>query len=104
MGAKTKLGFINGTCLSPLLESPQYPNWKIAYYMVLSWLLNSILKDISLSFMFENFARDLWLEIEARFGESNGPLIYQLQRETNTMTQGNQSVTSFVYKFKTAMG
>ncbi|KAL0354129.1 UNVERIFIED_CONTAM: hypothetical protein Sangu_0994200 [Sesamum angustifolium] len=32
-------------------------------------------------------ARNLWLQLEARYGESNGPLLYQLQREINSMTQ-----------------
>ena len=61
--------------------------------MVLSWLLNSISKDVLELFIFANSSHDLWLEIEARFGESNAPLIYHIQRENNTTTQGNMLVT-----------
>ena len=45
--------------------------------MVLSWLLNSICKEISESLMYARSTRDLWLNIEAKYGESKGPLIYQ---------------------------
>ena len=44
--------------------------------MVLSWLLNSICKEIAESIVYARSARDLWLQIEAGYGESNGPLIF----------------------------
>lgn len=49
--------------------------------MVLSWLLNSSCKEIAESLVHTRSARDLWIEIEARYGESNGPLIYHIQKE-----------------------
>ncbi|KAL4580943.1 hypothetical protein LXL04_017149 [Taraxacum kok-saghyz] len=33
------------------------------------------------AFVFSTTARELWLDLEEHFGESNGPLIYQLQRQ-----------------------
>ena len=78
LGAKTKLSFINGTPTPLEVDSPHFSNWKKVDYMVLSWLLNSISKDISESFIYASSSRDLWLEIESQFGESNGPLMYQI--------------------------
>ena len=74
--------------------------WKKADCLVLSWLLNSISKDILESFIFANSSRDLWLEIEARFGDCNGPMIYQTHREINNTLQGIMSVTQYYSKFK----
>ena len=68
--------------------------------MVLSWLLNSISKDISESFIYVDSSRDLWLEVETRFGESNSPAIYQIHREINTSLQGNLSTTQYYSKLK----
>lgn len=68
--------------------------------MVMSWLLNSISEDISESFLFAISARDLCLEIEARFGQCNGSLTYQLQKEINTSKQGKQSVIQYLCKVK----
>ena len=68
--------------------------------MIFSWLLNSICKDISESFIYANSAQDLWLEVEAHFGESNGPMIYQLQREINATIQGNAPITQYFSNLK----
>ena len=61
LGAKTKLSFINGTPTLSEVDSPHFSNWKKADYMVLSWLLNSISKDISESFIYASSSQDLWL-------------------------------------------
>ena len=58
-GAKTKLSFINRTPTLSEVDSPHFSNWKKADYMVLSWLLNSISKDISESFIYGSSSRDI---------------------------------------------
>ncbi|KAL0401770.1 UNVERIFIED_CONTAM: hypothetical protein Slati_4206900, partial [Sesamum latifolium] len=65
-----------------------------------SWILNSISKDIVESFPYIDTTRDLWLELEARFGVSNGPLVYQLQREIAAVAQGTHSVSSYFNRLK----
>ena len=47
-------------------------------YMVTSWLLNSISKDLVDAFICINNVRQLWHEIDDRFGKSNEALVYQL--------------------------
>ncbi|KAL4564513.1 hypothetical protein LXL04_028577 [Taraxacum kok-saghyz] len=54
--------------------------------MVRSWLLNAISKEIAGAFIFSTTVRKLWLDLEEHFGESNGPLIYQLQRQISSIT------------------
>ncbi|KAG8649082.1 hypothetical protein MANES_08G066250v8 [Manihot esculenta] len=56
LGAKQKLDFVNGT---------RYD------YMVTSWILNSISKDLIDDFIYTMSSRDLWCEITERFGKSN---------------------------------
>ena len=59
LGAKNKLNFVDGTP-SPEMD---YTTWKKADCMVMSWLLNSISKDIAESFVYSNSSKDLWEEI-----------------------------------------
>ncbi|KAL0434782.1 UNVERIFIED_CONTAM: Retrovirus-related Pol polyprotein from transposon TNT 1-94 [Sesamum radiatum] len=40
-------------------------------------------------------SRTLWLDLEARYGECDGPLLYRVQREIGSMTQGNRTVTAY---------
>lgn len=52
LGVKSKLGFIDGTCLKPIEDSEDFKRWRIVDYMVTSWILNSISKDIVEAFLF----------------------------------------------------
>ncbi|KAL0412865.1 UNVERIFIED_CONTAM: hypothetical protein Sradi_1488200 [Sesamum radiatum] len=96
-----KLGFVDGSTPKPAEGSEEYDQWVRTDSLVLSWILNSISKDIVESFLYVDTARDLWLEIEERYGVSNGPLVYQLQREIASATQGTLSVSAYFAKLKT---
>ncbi|KAL2252068.1 UNVERIFIED_CONTAM: hypothetical protein Sindi_0001500 [Sesamum indicum] len=61
-------------------------------------LQSSIAQELAESFMYVASLRELWLELEARFGENNNPMIYQLQMEIGQVTQGNLSITEYYTK------
>lgn len=42
----------------------------------------------------------MWLELEEHFGESNGPLIYQLQRQIASISQGDSSLSKYYTNLK----
>lgn len=65
LGAKTKLGFINGKCVKPVEHTEEYEQWVKVDCMVTSWLLNSISKQIVQAFLYITSARELWLELKA---------------------------------------
>ena len=100
--AKQKLGFVNGKCIQPEMNSKEYESWLRADSMVISWILNSISKDIVDAFLYTNTAKELWDELGERFGECNGPLIYQIQREIASISQGTMSVAQYYTKIKKA--
>ncbi|KAF7824378.1 uncharacterized protein G2W53_022522 [Senna tora] len=95
--AKDKLGFIDGTIKQPEDES-EYKKWKSVDSMVKSWLRNSIEKTLAESFMFCRTSKELWTELEERYGVKCGPKLYQLQQELASLRQGNDSVTSYYNK------
>nr|GFB50131.1 hypothetical protein CTI12_AA340690 [Tanacetum cinerariifolium] len=45
-------------------------------------------------------ARDLWKELEERYGQSNGPLIYHVKRELSKVSQGNSNMAAHFNKLK----
>lgn len=67
--------------------------------MVRSWILNSIAKDLVEAFLYVNTSKELWDELRERFGECNGPLLYQIQREIS-VTQGNTTIAQYYTKLK----
>ena len=76
---KSKIGFIDGSILRPdgtdlaLLNS-----WTRNNNIVMSWILNSVSKDISASILFSDSAIEIWIDLRDRFQQSNGPRIFQL--------------------------
>ena len=53
--------------------------------MVLSWLLNSMMPELAEAFLYVDSTQELWSELTERFGDSNGPLLYQLQKEISEL-------------------
>lgn len=63
LGAKMKLGFVNGKIPIPDEESLEFETWTRVNYMVTSWILNSISKEIVDGFLYTTTAKELWDEI-----------------------------------------
>ncbi|KAK6150364.1 hypothetical protein DH2020_015296 [Rehmannia glutinosa] len=100
LGAKTKLGFIDGKIDVPEEDSPKYDQWRKVDSIVISWILNSISKDLVDAFIYSNSAKELWDDIAKRFGDCNGPMIYQLERDIANMNQRNIFVVEYFTKLK----
>ncbi|XP_021598932.1 uncharacterized protein LOC110604958 [Manihot esculenta] len=100
LGVKMKLGFVEGTTSIPSKDTEGYEQWKRCDFMVTSWILNSISKELVDGFIYTASARDLWQEICERFGECNGPMIYELHRKISLISQENQSVSVYFTKLK----
>ena len=50
--------------------------------------------------MYIETAKALWDEIAERFGQTNGPLIYQLKKEISNLAQDNNSIATYFNKMK----
>ncbi|XP_056698433.1 uncharacterized protein [Spinacia oleracea] len=98
--AKNKEGFINGELNKPAVNHKDYTKWKRADFMVVSWILSSMNHDLADDFGYIDNAADLWHELTERFGQSNGPLIYQLKKEIENLTQENMTIVSYYSKLK----
>ena len=100
LGARLKLGFIDGSCTKPDANSDNLQKWLRCDYMVRCWLLNSVVPTIAESLMCVPSAKELWTELDERFGEAQGPLIYQLNRDLVLLSQGNDPVSMYYSRMK----
>ncbi|KAK9167857.1 hypothetical protein Scep_003048 [Stephania cephalantha] len=100
LGAKTKLGFADGSCLKQADEDPLLKRWIKVDYMVTSWILNSISKEIVEVFLYISSSYTLWQELQERYGECNGPLLYQFKREICSINQGGLTISIYYTKLK----
>lgn len=64
LSEKNKTGFIDGTIVKPDPSNSKYDAWIRCNDMVLSWLLNSLSKDLagSVTVIYIDTARDMWLD------------------------------------------
>ncbi|XP_074282667.1 uncharacterized protein LOC141607206 [Silene latifolia] len=101
LSAKKKVGFIDGTIPRPSSTAATALLWQRCNDTVLSWILNSVSPEISKSILFSSTARVAWVELEERFGQSNGAQLYGVQKKLNDFSQGNDNIGSYFTKLKT---
>jgi hypothetical protein len=99
--AKNKIGFINGTITAPNDETlPSFNLWTRCNTMVISWILNSISKDIALSVIYANTAQEMWEDLKERFAQGNGPRVFEIQKAISSLTQDQCNVSVYFTKLK----
>ncbi|XP_077238366.1 uncharacterized protein LOC143879726 [Tasmannia lanceolata] len=97
--AKNKLGFVDGTLPKPT-PSSEVLAWVKCNSMVVSWIFNSLAKDLHNSVAYVDSARDMWLDLEDRFSQGNAPRVHQLKRDIAPLQQGQLSVSAYFTKLK----
>lgn len=99
--AKNKIGFIDGTCAKPEDDSSEaYAQWTFVDSMVILWLLNAMAKDLSEAYMYAASARDLWLELEEKFGDGDKSRVFYLRKQLAALEQGMDSIAAYSNKMK----
>ena len=81
-------------------SDPLLPIWKCYNGMVLSWILNSMSKDLLSSVIYLNTAREVWINLKNRFSQGNGPRVFELRRMVSNLSQENLILSSYYTKFK----
>ncbi|KAL4575563.1 hypothetical protein LXL04_022410 [Taraxacum kok-saghyz] len=100
LSAKNKMSFIDGSIEVPDVTSTTFHNWNRVNSMVISWLLNSLSKDIAESVLFLQTAKEIWSEINQRYDQANGSLIYQIQQQLFSTSQGFDDFSTYFTKMK----
>lgn len=72
--------------------------------MVLSWMLNSVSKEIVEYVLYLKNVKVLLSDLEDRFGQANGAKLFQLQKDLNVVVQENFSISAYFTKMKKSMG
>ncbi|KAH0652481.1 hypothetical protein KY289_030159 [Solanum tuberosum] len=97
---KNKSGFVDGSTHEPVLGSDLHNVWSRANNIVISWLLNSLSREISESVIYSSTAKDLWAELEARFRQSSGAKLFQHQKELSDVVQDSSDIATYYTKMK----
>lgn len=98
--AKNEMGFVDGTIIKPDQNDSLRSNWERCNDMVVSWLQNSISPPLRSSVAFVYDVVDIWSELQEQFAQQNRPIIYELKRALNNLTQGEDAVSTYYGKLK----
>ncbi|CAN6677561.1 unnamed protein product [Malus baccata var. baccata] len=98
---KNKLGLVDGTITKPTdAQVEELQQWNRCNNLVKTWLLGSMLKEISGSVIHCNDARQMWLDLQERFSHVNIVQLFHIENEIHNCVQSNMTVSSFFTKLK----
>lgn len=100
LSAKNKLGFVNGSLAKPAVDSPDLKAWERCNDLVCSWLLASLDDNIAKSVLFFNTAKEIWSDLEERFGFVSMAQVFSLEQQLTDLAQGSKSVSEFFTEIK----
>ncbi|KAL9230687.1 hypothetical protein vseg_006005 [Gypsophila vaccaria] len=101
LGAKRKLGFIDGTLKSPAEGSDDLADWWTANYMIIAWIFATIEPSLRSTISYRDTARELWEDIRLRFSVGNGVKIYQLKSDISECRQkSEESIMTYYGRLK----
>lgn len=101
LSAKNKLGFVDGTIKIPELTSVDYKYWERCNNLVISWLIANLDETIAKSVLFMQTAREIWQDLDDRFGYTSMAQVYSLEQQLLEINQGHDNISEFFTKIKT---
>lgn len=100
LSAKDKSSFVDGSISRLSQKDVDFGDWRRCDDMMASWIENAIIPELAGDAIYAEIARDLWLDLEERFSQLNGPRIFELQQKIISVSQGQDSVTIYYSKLK----
>ena len=98
---KNKIAFIDGSLVQPNTTNQSLRvAWLRSNNLVLSWLMNSIAKDIRSSLLYFTTTFDIWEDLRVRYLRSDGPRVFSLKKSLSSISQNSKSVTEYFSEFK----
>ena len=91
---KGKINHLLG--MSPSLDDPKFTLWDEEDSMIISWLWNSMMPEVSGPYMFLNTANEIWEAVRQTYSKvKDVALIYENKMKLSTTKQGNLSVIEY---------
>ena len=97
---KNKTGFVDGSIPKPASTATDFRAWERCNDLVCSLLLCNLDDSISSNVMFFKTAREIWLDLEDRYGSTSLTQLYSLEQRLADLSQGSMSVSNFFTEIK----
>lgn len=104
LSGKMKLSFIRGKIPKPEEDPYQQERWDRCNAVVMSWILNSVCREIGESLIHSRCCIQAWSELQLLFGTSNDVALFNLRREIAALTQGDMKTAQYYGKLNKLWG
>lgn len=100
LNAKNKMKLITGEFPEPTLNSVTRALWERNNDMLISWILNTVVEQISNNLNFIHSVSKLWFELQEQYSQIDGHRVYQLTQDLIQLKQLNCAVEVYYQKLK----
>ncbi|VFQ77080.1 unnamed protein product [Cuscuta campestris] len=101
LGGRGKSIFLSPGGIPQPTDEHELSAWSANNQIICSWIFNSVDESIQPSIVSHTVASVLWKDLKKRYSCSNGPRVYQLKSELNSLRQKDQTVVSYYNQFIT---
>lgn len=102
LSGKNKLGFVDGSLTSSTTNSTNMKAWDRVNNVVMGWIIVVLEDSIAKSVLSYKTAREIWVELGERYGQSSNAQLFSLQEELNNLVQTpTMKIAEFFTKIKT---
>ena len=100
LDSKNKMAFVDGSLPKPEANTPNLKAWKRCNIMIIGWIMTSLERSVAKSVMYYNTAREVWTNLEDRFGQSTSTQLYHIHEDLASLTQSGSSIADYYTKAK----
>ena len=99
---KNKLAFVDGSLPRPTNNVAARKAWDRVNNVIIGWIIAILENSIAKSFLSYKTAKEIWDELQERYGQSSNAQRFSLQEELNNLVQTpGMSIYDFFTRIKT---
>lgn len=98
--AKNKMSFVDGTLTKPEITHADYKSWNCCNSMIIGWIISALEPQIAASILYIDTARDVWVDLEDRFGQVSSAQLYAIQQEIHQISQDSMPIAEYYTHLK----
>ncbi|XP_073067251.1 uncharacterized protein [Primulina eburnea] len=99
--AKNKLCFVDRTIVPPPPDDLLYGAWICCNSMVISWIHNSVSRDVADCLIYIPTTSEMWIDLRDRFLQSNALRIFQIKKLLTDLHQGSMNISAYYTRLRT---
>ena len=101
MRGQGKIGYLTEEKTAPSPDDPSFAVWDMENSMVMTWLVNSMVEDISSNYMCYTTTKELWESVTQMYSDlGNQSQVFELNLKLDDIRQGGNSVTQYFHSLK----